>query len=338
MENFGGIMAKKKKKGTNKYLVYTAWALAIIAIIVSVIAIGYYQGYEKAKKEIAIEAKAKEEKRLNALKKLEELSSRKTEPDVKKRLKEVLVKDTAKYPDASHELEDKSLILPPKKEPILAKQVGKKPKLAIIIDDVSLESHVKKIKSLNIPLTMSFLPPTPARPSSAILAAKENFYMVHLPLEAQNFSAEEPKTLRAHNSQEEIMARVVEIKELFPKVKYINNHTGSRFTEDELAVNRLIFALKENKVNFIDSRTTAKTMVPKVMKNYGFKYMARDVFLDHSPDKETIKKQIKLAIKLAKSHGNIIAIGHPHTNTIAALKESKHLFRDVELVYVDKLY
>lgn len=338
IEIFGGFMAKKKKKGTNNYLVYTAWALAFIAVFVTLIAIGYYQGYEKAKKEVAQEVKMQEQKRLSALKKLEELSAKKTEPDVKERLKEVLIKETPKYPDASHEYEDKTVILPPKKEPVFVKRTGMKPKLAIIIDDVSLQSHVNNIKALKLPLTMSFLPPTAARPNAAALAAKESFYMVHLPLEAQSFSAEESKTLRASHSQDEIMARVAEIKQHFPKVRYINNHTGSKFTEDELAVNRLIFALKEHRINFIDSRTTAKTMVPKVMKNYGFEYVARDVFLDHESDKESIKKQIKLAIKLAKSHGSAIAIGHPHANTIAALQESKYLFKDVDLVFVDKLY
>ena len=51
-----------------------------------------------------------------------------------------------------------------------------------------------------------------------------------------------------------------------------------------------------------------------------------------------IKKAIKKAIKIAKLHGTAIAIGHPRANTILALHESKKLFKDVELVYINRLY
>jgi hypothetical protein len=100
----------------------------------------------------------------------------------------------------------------------------------------------------------------------------------------------------------------------------------------------LIFVLKSEHINFIDSRTTSKTKVPRVMKNFGLKYVARDVFLDHKMEKSYIKSQIKKAINIAKAHGTAIAIGHPHVNTILALNESKKLFKDVDLVYVNNLY
>ena len=74
------------------------------------------------------------------------------------------------------------------------------------------------------------------------------------------------------------------------------------------------------------------------MKNFGLKYVARDVFLDHHMDKPYIKTQIKKAIKIAKSEGVAIAIGHPHANTILALYESRKLFKDVDLVFVNKVY
>ena len=74
------------------------------------------------------------------------------------------------------------------------------------------------------------------------------------------------------------------------------------------------------------------------MKNFGLNYVARDVFLDHYSDKASIKKAIKKAIKVAKLHGTAIAIGHPHKNTLMALRESKYLFNDVELVLINRLY
>ena len=74
------------------------------------------------------------------------------------------------------------------------------------------------------------------------------------------------------------------------------------------------------------------------MKNYGLKYMARDVFLDNRQDKKYIQKQIKKAIKVAKRRGSAIAICHPHSTTLKILEESKYLFKDVKLVLINKLY
>jgi polysaccharide deacetylase 2 family uncharacterized protein YibQ len=333
-------MAKRKKKKNNsKVLKYIVWGLAIIALLLSALIGGYYFGYADATKKVTTKEGIAKQKRLDLLKKLEKTS--KKEVSVTKQLKEVLKKETQKkkeYISASHELDGKASTKPPK--PIERRVIhsGTKPKLAIIIDDVGTRRQVAAIKSLDMPLTLSFLPPSSARPNTPKLAAKENFYMVHLPMEAMNWSAEEPQTLRISDSQATISKRVATIKKLFPKVHYINNHTGSKFTSNEIAMNRLIFALKQNNINFVDSRTTAKTKVPKVMKNFGFKYMARDVFLDHHQDKAYVLKQIKQAVKMAKLHGTAIAIGHPHPNTLAALRESTQVLRDVDVVYINRLY
>jgi len=345
----------KRKKGSKKtssnFLKYTAFVLGAIALILSSLVSGYYFGYEDAKSEITKKEKIKKEKKkLALLQKIE----KKNNNSVNSRLKDVLKKESRakiikkrekeilkvkEYAGASHEYSSDTLDKAPsriKKE--INKKLSKKPMLAIIIDDVSVKSHINAIKSLGLPLTMSFLPPSKFRPNSAKLAAKESFYMVHLPMEAQHFNAEEPYTLHVKDSQKIISQRVHEIKKLFPRVKYINNHTGSKFTSNEIAMNKLILALNENNISFIDSRTTAKTKAPKVLKNFGLKYVSRDIFLDHRMDKAYIKKQIKKAIKIAKSDGMVIAIGHPHANTIMALYESKKLFKDVELVLINKVY
>ncbi len=320
---------KKSHKKSSKFLTYTAWSLAFVAFLLVALIGGYYFGYENAKEDLAKTQKIKQEQKLVSLKKEQP-------QNVSKRLKEVLQKNQNSL-SASHEYDAGKIdeVSAPQRE---TKLTTAKAKLAIIIDDVSFKAHVNAIKSLNMPITMSFLPPSTRHPDSAKLAAKESFYMVHLPMEAQNFTKEEPFTLRVSDSKEKILARVKELKKLFPKVTYINNHTGSKFTSSEVAMNRLIFALRNQHITFVDSRTTAQTKAPEVMKNYGYRYMARDVFLDHHTDKPYIKEQIKKAVKIAQSHGTAIAIAHPHANTIAALSESKALLKDVELVYINRLY
>ena len=333
-------MAKRKRNksvNSSKILTYTAWGLAIVAMVLSSLVGGYYLGFKDAQKEISKQTNVEKEKRMALLKKLEKTAEETKKTTVNKRLKEVLKKETKNYVSASHEFDDTALAKPPKMAKRMVKLSPVRPKLAIIIDDVGTKSQVNAIKSLNMALTMSFLPPSKARPNSAKLASNEKLYMVHLPLEAQSFSAEEPNTLRISDSQQKISARIREIKTLFPKVHHINNHTGSKFTSNEVAMNRLIFALNSSDISFIDSRTTAQTKAPKVLKNFGLNYVARDVFLDHHMEKKYIKEQILKAIKIAKKHGTAIAIGHPHANTILALNESKKQLKEVELVYINRL-
>lgn len=332
----------KSKNSSNKILKVFVWILVAALFSIAFIGVGYYLGYEDGLKYSDISSVKHKEKTLKAIKKLEAVTvSSKKEEDIKERLKTVLKEEQNRYAQegASHEYEEspEQLEHPPVVKVIKKDKVKTKPKLAIIIDDVSFSRDVKEIKKLNLNVTMSFLPPNAIHPNSAVLASKEPFYMVHLPMEAMNFNASEPITLKVKDSQQVIMHRIDKIVSLFPRVKFINNHTGSKFTSNEVAMNRLIFALNRYKIEFVDSRTIAETKVPKVMKAYGERYMARDVFLDHKMEVDYVKKQIKEAVKVAKLKGYAIAIGHPHENTLEALRESKDILSQVDLVQINKI-
>ena len=317
--------AKKRSSGKRfdleKFLHYFYWVLAIVSVLGAAGVVGFYAGYNQAKEESACVIDEQNKKLVKQTKKTHSLQQQ-------------IVKLSNKT--AKHEFDANTK--PPKPvERKVQKQVGKKGKLAIIFDDVSFSGDVKHIKALGFPVTMSFLPPTARHPNSAKLAAKEPYYMVHLPMEAMNFHSPEKSTLLTSDSKEKIIERIHKVKQQFPNVKFINNHTGSKFTSDAEAMNKLIFALRLEKIGFIDSRTTAETKAEEVMKRYKMPYQTRDIFLDHEDDVEAIKKQIKKAIRIANKYGKCIAICHPHKSTLQALKESTSLFHDVELVRIDKL-
>lgn len=332
-------VVKKKSKNSN-IISYIFWSVGALLVLGAIFGAGYYFGYEDA--QVASQKNMQKErmKQERLLKKLQTVSSLpKKQEQQKEKLHHLLKKNQPTYQNsAKHEYATQNgVATPPKPYKREPKKTTQRPKLAIIIDDVSFARDVRELKRLHIPLTMSFLPPNKIHPNSAKLAAKEPYYMVHLPMEAMNFPSAEPLTLQVNSSQKEILEEVKKVKKLFPRVAYINNHTGSKFTSDERAMNRLIFALQRENIGFIDSRTTAKTKVPVVMKNYGLNYISRDVFLDHESTVPAIKKQIIRAVKIAKTHGSAIAIGHPHKETIQALLESKAILNEVELVRIDAL-
>ena len=124
---------------------------------------------------------------------------------------------------------------------------------------------------------------------------------------------------------------------MFPKAKFINNHTGSKFTSNYNSMYYLFMALKENNLGFVDSKTTPHSKASLVEKKIKIPLYSRNIFLDNIEDSNYIRNQLKKAIKIAKKRGYAIAIGHPHKITLKTLKNSADLLKDVKVVYIDEL-
>ncbi|TWO15455.1 divergent polysaccharide deacetylase family protein [Campylobacter lanienae] len=227
----------------------------------------------------------------------------------------------------------KSQYNPPKK-PIVDR-----PKLAIIIDDISTFHQAKKIKSLNLNITPSIFPPSANYPNSAKVANEFEFYMIHLPLEAMNYQAQEKNTLKVGDSSAKVESEISKIRSNFPKAIYINNHTGSKFTSDYDSLKKLFIAFKKHNMIFIDSYTTKDSKAKILSSEFGNKYLKRDVFIDNTKDEKAIINKLKEAIKIAQKSGFAIAIGHPYEQTFKALKGFKsELENQVDIIFLRDLY
>jgi len=301
-----------RKKNTLRSTLMQGLMLLSVACLFALI--GYFFGYQTGKLE--------QHSALNA--------ERQYSAGLKKALEE------AQKQTASHEYE-KTPPKPQKRVQKTAHAPANRPMMAIIFDDVSFPHDVRNIKALHLTATLSFLPPSKRHPDSAKLAAQEPYYMVHLPLQALSFASEEPQTLHVGDDETVIEERVRQIKALFPRAEFVNNHTGSRFTADRAAMEKLIYALDREGMTFVDSRTTGDSAVPALMKSLHRPYLSRDVFLDHDPDVEAVKKQVRRAVRIAQKYGSVIVIGHPHKKTLQGLAESKSVLEAVELVRIDTM-
>ncbi len=216
---------------------------------------------------------------------------------------------------------------------------GERPKLVIIIDDVHTPKQLEAIQSLPVPVTPSIFPPYRLSPHTPRLATHAVYYMIHLPMESGSAKFNrQSKTLMRSFTQAQIAQRMRELRRLFPRAHYINNHTGSRFTADESAMMKFYRAMKDEGFAFIDSRTTAKSKVGRVAHRFGDDYVARDIFLDNVKSVSYIHGQLKKAVRMAKKNGYAIAIGHPHRVTMEALAEAKPILQGVEAVYIDEIF
>ena len=208
-------------------------------------------------------------------------------------------------------------------------------KLVLIIDDVATFEHAGMIKSLGLKITPSIFPATKTHPDTPSIARSFEFYMIHLPMQAKHFDSPEIGTLMINESFESMHEKIKKIRKDFPRAKYTNNHTGSRFTSDYDAMDKAYRALIEQGFIFVDSKTIAQTAVARAAKKYNQPYISRDIFLDDDPSASAVRRELVAAVNLAKKRGYAIAIGHPKKNTIAVIKASKNnILKDVEVVYL----
>lgn len=234
-----------------------------------------------------------------------------------------------------------SKTIAPKKVQNLTKKAIKtqKPKLVIIIDDVGNLQQARDILSVKMKITPSIFPPNKFHDNTPSIAKMFDFYMVHLPLQALKHANPEPDTLTTSHSKAQIEARVGYIVKKFGNLKYINNHTGSKFTSDFASTKRLLEVLKAHKIEFLDSLTTPNSKVKMASDELGLRYIKRDVFIDNTQEVDYTLGQIRLGVQIAKKDGWAVIIGHPYPSTIKALKIAKNgILKDVEIVYLKEIY
>ena len=331
-------ITKKSNFKKNIFIIFSVF------FMISLVAFGYFLG-QQSKTPIAQTYKSHDtdskKKRADDLSKIKtQKHQEKKETLVSKIEKQTVVKPLSvkKVQEEKEEGKKKAQTVIKQKNISLA-ALGGKPKLVIIIDDVSTSAQLKRIKALHIKVTPSIFPPSELSMKSHRLAKGLDHYMIHLPMESGSKQFNKQfKTLKTTYTQAQIEARAKELRRLFPTARYINNHTGSVFTDNYQAMQRLYTALRKEGFVFVDSRTIASTKVPKIAAKLGDAYVARDIFIDNEHTVPYIHAQLRKAVRMAKKKGYAIAIGHPHKMTMKALSSAGSIFKGVDLVYLDEIY
>jgi hypothetical protein len=216
-------------------------------------------------------------------------------------------------------------------------------RLALVIDDIGRRREpVEKLMALGIPVTFAVLPGQPhTRNLAATIRDAGYEVLIHMPMEPEDYKAHDPgeEALLVSQSDDAIRALMRRAIAEIPQASGVNNHMGSLFTRDAKKTRVMLEEVKGAGLFFVDSLTTPKSVALPLAREMGIKSAARRVFLDNDGDAGSVKKMLGLAIKLARTKGNIIAIGHPHPDTVEAITEMKdELARSgIELVYVSAL-
>ena len=199
-----------------------------------------------------------------------------------------------------------------------------KPQIAIVIDDMGVDRRRSKAMWADVPgpLTLSFMTYAKDLPQQTQAARdKGHELMLHMSMEPSSLSidAGENVLLTAMPS-DEIRSLANWGMSRFEGFVGVNNHMGSRFTEDARGMRVVLEEIKKRGLFFLDGRTSSRTVGRTVAREIGLPFLERNVFLDNENVPAKVLAQLYETERLAKKYGHAIAIGHPRDATIEVLK------------------
>jgi polysaccharide deacetylase 2 family uncharacterized protein YibQ len=197
------------------------------------------------------------------------------------------------------------------------------PRLAIVIDDLGSDrAQADALFRLSYPLTLSVLPHLSNSGEIAEEAHRRGYQvLLHLPMASNGGGTDEPIELHPGMDSSAVGQTFTAMLDTVPYAVGVNNHEGSRGTSDSALMSALMPLLREHKLFFVDSRTTAATVAETAAHIAGVRATSRNVFLDDEQSPGAIRKQFALAVRDAREKGSALAIGHPHPQTLQVLTE-----------------
>jgi polysaccharide deacetylase 2 family uncharacterized protein YibQ len=216
-------------------------------------------------------------------------------------------------------------------------------KVAIVIDDMGYDmGKLRELLEVDAPITVAVLPHLKLSKEVALEAyANGTEVLLHLPMEPKDIMDNDPGkgALLTGMADEEVLRELIKDLDAVPYLSGVNNHMGSKFTEDEELMRIVLEVIKQRDFYFLDSKTSDRSVAVKVARELGVRTASRTVFLDNMRDEGYIRGQVSELLSIAEKRGKAIAIGHPYPETIAVLKEVVPAFENegVELVRLSEL-
>jgi len=229
--------------------------------------------------------------------------------------------------------------LAPKPEPPVKTAKGR---MAIVIDDMGEDVTLARgLANVGVPIAFSIWPDSGNREAVLKIAkAAGREILIHMPMQPKGYPKVNPgpHPLLVTMTADQIKATMHRAMTHIHGAIGLNNHMGSEFTESALGMRVALSAMREEGLFFLDSRTTAATVGVDEAKRLGLRTHQRDIFLDNELDVAAIVAQLRKTEILARERGHAIAIGHPHKETLEALRQwLKEKKPDVQVVTISSL-
>ncbi|SJZ53790.1 hypothetical protein SAMN02745152_00522 [Treponema berlinense] len=187
--------------------------------------------------------------------------------------------------------------------------------LVFVIDDAGMNAeYTKRYASLPFPLTIAVLPKLlHSKDCAYIVRSSGKELILHQPMQSLNHNLDPgPGKISVDMSFSQISSIINEnLAEIGPGVKGLNNHEGSEVTEDVLRIGAVLDVCLENKIYFLDSRTTANTKAPQAAIERDMTIFEKSgPYIDNIVSREAMLKEIYKSLEAANKNGSAIVIAH----------------------------
>jgi polysaccharide deacetylase 2 family uncharacterized protein YibQ len=215
----------------------------------------------------------------------------------------------------------------PTRPPASHSPIVRQKQIFLVIDDAGLDvAEMRQFLELPIPMTIAVLPhlKETERVCTEIRRHADKELILHQPMEAYDRNADTgPGTI--HNTVSPGMASRIFGSNLASVRGAVgmNNHMGSRVTENEVLMAEVLRYCRAHGLYFLDSKTAYNSVVPRVARREHIHLEARDVFLDIQHDRASVRRAWESTVAKAREDGYVIAIGHIWSKeTAAAIRDS----------------
>ncbi len=218
-------------------------------------------------------------------------------------------------------------------------------RVAILIDDIGQDlGALRELLEINAPLSFAVLPLQPHSAEAAKrIHLKNRDILLHLPMEPKSYPEDRPGNgaLFLSMTDKEIRTQFQSNLETVPHAKGVNNHMGSRFTEDTEKMLVVMTELKEKGLFFVDSRTTKDSKAKEAANKIGVPFLARRIFIDNDRNYQVSLENLTRWLENPGMQGSspVLFIGHPYPSTILAIRDAISSMRakGIEIVPISKI-
>ena len=198
-------------------------------------------------------------------------------------------------------------------------------RIAIVIDDFGYQDQalIRAFCDLPQPITFSIFPGERHTAWTARRATEKNHgVMVHLPMEPVGYPEHNPgpDAIFVDDAPEKIAALTQNALAAVPHARGMNNHMGSRVTQNAAAMKAVLQIVKQRDFFFVDSRTSPRSVAYAIAREMGIRSGRGALFLDLADDEGAIAKQLYALAARARQEGAAIGIGHAKRETLRALQ------------------
>lgn len=196
-------------------------------------------------------------------------------------------------------------------------------RIAIVLDDSGNRLDlVQEIIRSRVKVTLSILPRQEVSLETDRMASDAGLQVfLHLPMEplGKEWTLDPELSILCGMTPFQIVSSLCEALRSAPHAIGVNNHMGSKATQDKKLMRRLMVELKRTDLLFLDSESVDDSIAAATARQLKIPTAVRSVFLDNVDDYGAIKDQL---MSLVKMNSGSVGIGHLRPTTVKVLVET----------------